>query len=375
MVLPLLLMLSVGQIKVRDEGVPQGTGWVDVVNCSGSGITCTVTGRTATFDVVAGSGGGVPATIPAVTYSATADLSAERVLSTGNYTTIDLGTAAQAQVDWAHGLTCTSGQALTSSGTTAMACTSTLTASDLVCAGTCVADAEIAGVSGSKVSGAVPTATALAADPAACGAGAYVSDISAAGVLTCSAPPGTYALPDSTSLVTGGVRLAGDLAGTATSPSVVDDSHAHTASTISALDTSDVTTGVFVAARGALGIAQPTCTAGQFLTCNGTTCSCGTPSGGGGSANVVEVDINFGAGADSASVVVTGQAWVTTSSKILCVPTMLATSTRDEGAEDAVAEGLIGAVHSRVNATGFTLFASPRLGVAVGIYKFHCTGS
>lgn len=130
----------------------------------------------------------------------------------------------------------------------------------------------------------IATASALASDPTACGAGAYVTDISAAGVLTCSTPPGTYTLPDATSGVTGGVRLTGDLGGTATSPSVVDDSHAHTGTTISALDTGDITTGTFSGARGGLGATQPTCSAGDFLTCNGTTCSCSTPSGGGGSS-------------------------------------------------------------------------------------------
>lgn len=135
----------------------------------------------------------------------------------------------------------------------------------------------------------ISTASALASDPTACGAGQYVSDISAAGALTCSTPPGTYTLPDSTSGVTGGVRLAGDLGGTATSPSVVDDSHAHTGTTISALDTGDITTGTLSGARGGLGATQPTCTAGDFLTCNGTTCSCSTPSGGGGGLTAAQV--------------------------------------------------------------------------------------
>ena len=125
----------------------------------------------------------------------------------------------------------------------------------------------------------ISTASALAADPAACSAGQFVSDISASGALTCSTPAGTYTLPDATSLVTGGVRLTGDLGGTATSPSVVDDSHAHTGTTISALDTGDITTGTLSGARGGLGATQPTCSAGTFLTCNGTSCSCSTPSG------------------------------------------------------------------------------------------------
>jgi trimeric autotransporter adhesin len=102
------------------------------------------------------------------------------------------------------------------------------------------------------------------------------------GVLS-TAVSGTDYNIDATGAVTGGVRLTGDLGGTATSPSVVDDSHNHTGATISALDTADITSGTLPAARGGLGAAQPTCSGGDFLTCNGTTCSCATPSGGGGS--------------------------------------------------------------------------------------------
>lgn len=40
--------------------------------------------------------------------------------------------------------------------------------------------------------------------------------------------------------------------------------------------------GTLGGSNGGLGAAQPTCTAGDFLTCNGTSCSCATPSGGGG---------------------------------------------------------------------------------------------
>lgn len=189
--LTLLLTLATAQaISIRDEGVAQS--WARTVNCTGSGLTCTVDAstRTATFSV-SGGGGGVPDTIPVITYASSTDLSSERVLMAGNYTAIDLNTAAQAQVDWAHGLTCSAGQALTSSGTTALACTATLTASDVACAGTCIADAEIAAVAGGKVAGAVgsatlaASATALAADPADCTAGQYAKSIAASGALTC----------------------------------------------------------------------------------------------------------------------------------------------------------------------------------------------
>lgn len=96
--------------------------------------------------------------------------------------------------------------------------------------------------------------------------------------------------------------------------------------------------------------------------------------GGGGGGNAVEVTLDFGSGAADASAVVTGQAWVASSSKIVCAPTLLASGTRVEGEEDAVLEGLILAVHSRVAATGFTLTGSVREGIALGQFTVHCLG-
>lgn len=59
-------------------------------------------------------------------------------------------------------------------------------ASDLACTA-CVTDSEIADVAGSKVTGAVATATALAANPADCGANTFATTIAANGNLTCAA--------------------------------------------------------------------------------------------------------------------------------------------------------------------------------------------
>lgn len=213
------------------------------INCSGAGITCTQTGGRMTLSVSGGgAGGGAPVDGGYVTFSGgTTGSTNERTLTAG--TNIAISTATPGQVS--------------------------------------------IGVTGTV--SAATTATQLASDPTACSAGQYVTDISAAGALTCSTPPGTYTLPDSTSVTTGGLRLTGDLGGTATSPSVVDDSHAHTGTTISALDTSDITTGTLAGARGGLGATQPTCAAGDFVTCNGSTCSCSTPSGGGGGLTAAQV--------------------------------------------------------------------------------------
>lgn len=209
----LVAMLLSQPMVLQQDGTPvNGSGRVGVLNCTGAGITCTRDSFTkvGTIEVLSGgsSDGGVsgaPTNATYITLTSNSTLTAERVMAAGNYTTIDSATPNEVQVDWAHGLTCSSGQALTSSGTTALACTSTLTASDLMCSGTCVGDAEIAAVSGAKVSGAVAlatsatsattattatTATALAVDPTACTAGQFVTDVAANGTLTCATPAG-----------------------------------------------------------------------------------------------------------------------------------------------------------------------------------------
>jgi hypothetical protein len=115
-------------------------------------------------------------------------------------------------------------------------------------AGTNISITPSAGLATIAVSGTVAsattasTATALAANPTDCSAGQYATTIAANGNLTCS------------SLAAG-----------------------------------DVTTGTLAGARGGLGATQPTCTAGDFLTCNGTSCSCSTPSGGGGGLTATQV--------------------------------------------------------------------------------------
>jgi len=113
-------------------------------------------------------------------------------------------------------------------------------------------------VSGSGTIGAT-TAAALANNPTPCGSNLFVTDMAAAGTLTCTQPSfsnlsGTAAvsqLPDATTGAKGIVQLAGDLGGTAAAPSVGDDSHAHTGSTISGLDAAnDIASGLLALARG-----------------------------------------------------------------------------------------------------------------------------
>jgi hypothetical protein len=206
----MIMLLILGQLNmnlnqqpivVKDEGVAQSTQRATTINCTGTGVTCTQSGTTMTLNA-ASAGGGAPVDGGYVVWQ-TAGSSNERTLSAGNYTNIDTGTASQIQVDWAHGLTCSAGQAMTSGSTSTLACTSTITASDVACSGTCVADGEIAGVAGSKVSGAVSSATALAADPADCSANQYANAINASGTLTC-AQPGFSNLSGAATITQGG---------------------------------------------------------------------------------------------------------------------------------------------------------------------------
>jgi hypothetical protein len=72
---------------------------------------------------------------------------------------------------------------------------------------------------GGEVTSAVATASALALIPASCTPGQAASGIGANGnAAGCFTPPGTYALPDATAAVKGGLQLAGDLGGTAAAP-------------------------------------------------------------------------------------------------------------------------------------------------------------
>lgn len=92
--------------------------------------------------------------------------------------------------------------------------------------------------------------------------------------------------------------------------------------------------------------------------------------------HVVTATASFAdAGQDSVSTAVTGETWVTTTSRIACVPTAVATADRGEGEEDALLEGLESVVHTRVNADGFTIATKPRDGYAHGDYVVHCVGA
>lgn len=190
------------------NGVDQGPVWN--LNCISPGLACSVDGGNGTVSVNVAGGGGALADAGFITWYADPGLSNERVLSAGNYTVADYGTAGQAQVDWQHGLTCSSGQALTTASTSTLQCTSTITASDLNCSG-CVSDAELA----NNYSGV-----------GAC-TNQFVRAVNDNAGPTCSA-----------------VQLGSDVAGTLPQP------------------------------NGGTGTGALTCGTAQFLTSNGTAYSC-----------------------------------------------------------------------------------------------------
>lgn len=118
---------------------------------------------------------------------------------------------------------------------------------------------------------------------------------------------------------------------------------------------------------------------GSTITCvdDGSTKTNCTLTGGGGSANTASVTVDFGTagGANHVQTVVTGQAWVTASSVIVCSPTGFSTADRQDGAEDAAVEGLTVSISGRVAGTGFTLNTAPIQGNAIGKYLIGCTGA
>lgn len=74
-------------------------------------------------------------------------------------------------------------------------------------------------------------------------------------------------LPAATGAAQGAIILTGDLGGTAATPAVVDDSHAHTDSTVDGLDASATTTGTF--APGLLPAADTTTQGAVVLSTDG----------------------------------------------------------------------------------------------------------
>lgn len=121
------------------------------------------------------------------------------------------------------------------------------------------------------------------------------------------------------------------------------------------------------------------------LNCTGTlTCtksgSAGTLNATGGtSVNLVQATVDFGTPYEDgvASVTVTGQAWVTGTSKILCTPdNTVGTADHVAGDDDVVLERIVVTVSSLVAGTGFTISAASGsdTGSTQGKYTINCSG-
>lgn len=378
-----LMMLSqYAGVDMRNEGT--SVGRARFLDCTGSGIDCYVDGGVGYVSVAGGAGGGsggAPTTATYITQTPDSTLSAEQALSglasgvmlnttTTGVVTIYTGTSCTNQFmrqlsasglatcasvalaadvsgtlpqgnggTGAGALTCSSGQALSSNGS-AYSCTSTLTASDVACAGACIADAEIAAVATTKLTGTVTDAQLAS---------------SYSGVGACSANQFANSLNDNASPTCAQVNYS-NLAGSVPAYATVQDE------------------GSALTQRAAINFT------GTGVSCvdnsgSGRTDCTISGGGGGGSANTVAVTVDFGAGDTTASTVVTSQAWVTSSSIIACAPTLLAATGRAEGAEDAIIEGLTVAVSNRVAGVGFTVKAAVAQGQTQGAYVIHCTGA
>jgi hypothetical protein len=108
---------------------------------------------------------------------------------------------------------------------------------------------------------------------------------------------------------------------------------------------------------------------GEFLKRVGATVVGGTPAGGSG--NAVEVSIAMTAGAGVYQATVTGQTWVTATSKLVACPFG---TTADGLTPEQVALAMLSVCcANRVNGVGFDVFVFNQSG-AVGTYRIHVIG-
>jgi len=112
---------------------------------------------------------------------------------------------------------------------------------------------------------------------------------------------------------------------------------------------------------------------GAGVTCSDVAGETQCSISGGGSANVVEVSLNLGTAMGLYySTVVTGQAWVTAASTIVC--SLLGVTTDGQTVETVAVSGVQPSISDRVVGTGFNLNVYSPNG-ATGIYRFGCIGA
>lgn len=93
-----------------------------------------------------------------------------------------------------------------------------------------------------------------------------------------------------------------------------------------------------------------------------------------GSGNSVEAEVDFGAAPGlTVKNKAVAAAWVLTTSRIVCVPTMFSTADRADGAEDAIIEQLHCAPKLVADGIGFTVSCHAPM-MATGKFKVHCLG-
>ena len=114
--------------------------------------------------------------------------------------------------------------------------------------------------------------------------------------------------------------------------------------------------------------------AGEVLTVADGLPAWAPSSGGGGSAGSCVVDVDFGAAISSteATTTVTGQAWVTASSRILVSAS--GESTADHDPEDALIEGVTAIATNLVAGVGFDVIAHSPDGSS-GTYRLWAVGA
>lgn len=124
--------------------------------------------------------------------------------------------------------------------------------------------------------------------------------------------------------------------------------------------------GTLPQARGGMGVASLSCAAGAYVTCNGTVCSCATP------ANFVEQSIAITSVGLFFQQTVTGQAWVTGTSKIVC--SVFGTDADGLTPEAIAVAGLEVSVSNLSAGVGFTINVYSPHGLD-GTVRVHCTGA
>ena len=271
-------LLAQSPINIRDEGLLVGTA-ASGINCSGSGITCTMEGTRAKITVSA-SGSGAPVGAKYLVQQADVDLTNE--------------------------------QAMGALGTGIVINTTTTGVQSIYTGATCTNQ--------------------------------FVRSLNASGAATCSAV-------DVNNDTAG--TLAVNRGGTGAAPGGDDQ-----------LLVSD-------SASAATWRTLTTCTgAGKALTYDvaTNTFGCNTISG----SNVVEKSIALSGGSGYFAATVTGETWVTTSSKITCG--VLGTTADGLTPEAIAVAGLVVTVSDRVNATGFNVNVFSPYGLE-GTVRVHCTGA